>query len=298
MELNDPTFKDYIPELVGWLAAIGHTPQGAEQHGRQALRFLSWLEKKGIHSIESIDPPTLVHYRQYLKSQPSQNDGGKLHGKTIYAHLRTVQLLFDLLLETGRTTQDPMSEVDLEYPKVRSHRQVLSQMEIAQLYQACNQLRERAILALAYGCGLRAAELEALNIQDIRFKDRLLIVQRGKNSKRRVIPLSEGVRRDLELYYRSQRRYLPSTQQAFLLHDRRERMRGYTANKRLRQLASRSGLRAKPISIHVLRHSIATHLLENGVGVDQVRTFLGHALLSTTEVYTHINNRQLHKMVS
>jgi len=298
LPLESTIYLGYIKALENWLAALGYGSHGVQQHGRQLRRFLVWLESQGIYSVQHIDPPVLVAYRTYLKTQRSLNDGGSLHGKTIYSHLRTIQLLYDYLLETGQTTYDPMSQVDLEYPKLQARRVVFAQLEIRRLYQACQTRKERALLGLTYGCGLRAAELQAVNVADIDFKTGTLVVPRGKNQRRRIIPLSEGVRRDLLLYHLSQPRYSQPAKTAFLLNDRSRRVRAYTANKMLRKLAIRARLEHKQICVHVLRHSIATHLLENGSTVDQVRVFLGHRHLKTTEVYTHVSENRLGQLRS
>ncbi|MEM9835704.1 MAG: tyrosine-type recombinase/integrase [Bacteroidota bacterium] len=296
LPLESTTYLGYIAALENYLTALGYNASVVRQHGRQLRRFLSWLEGQGVHSIQYIDPPVLLAYRSYLKTQPSLNDGGSLHGRTIYSHLRTVQLLYDYLLETGQTSYDPLSQVDLEYPKLQARRAVLTPSAIRQLYGACQTRRERALLGLTYGCGLRAGELEAVNVVDVHFKTGILIVPRGKHQRRRLIPLSEGVRRDLLLYHLSQVRYTEGAKKAFLLNDRARRMRRYTANKWLRKLSTRAGLEQQQICVHVLRHSIATHLLENGSTVDQVRVFLGHRHLKTTEVYTHVEESRLEQL--
>lgn len=155
------------------------------------------------------------------------------------------------------------------------------------------------------GCGLRAGEMERCNVEDIRLRDRLLIVPRGKGLKRRVVPMSAGVAEDLRGYYYGERESLvkgrhQSVQKAFMLHDRGGRMRKYTYNKRLKRLIERSGselIRNKQITIHSLRHSIATHLIERGIPVEQVRQFLGHSQLETTQIYTHISRKVLQKLL-
>jgi integrase/recombinase XerD len=298
LNLCDPVFAAYVPELSNHLRALGYGAKSVKRHERQVQIFLYWLESIGIHCIESVKLEQLENYRECLTGQVNQNDGGSLHPKTVYSHLRSVQLLFDLLLQTGRLVKDPMSRMALRYPSLRGRRMILDKMEIERLYEACETLSERALLGLTYGCGLRACELERVEIEDVRFDDNVLVVPRGKNNKRRIIPLSESVKRDLLSYQLRQRRYVAKSQTAFLLHSRGERMRAYTANKYLRNLAKRGEVKMKAVSVHVLRHSIATHLLENGLAVDQVRQFLGHALLATTEIYTRVSQRQIRQLVS
>ncbi|MEN0050187.1 MAG: tyrosine-type recombinase/integrase, partial [Bacteroidota bacterium] len=170
--------------------------------------------------------------------------------------------------------------------------------------------QERAILSLAYGCGLRASELEKCNIKDVRLKDKLLIVPEGKNKKRRVVPMSKGVAKDLGDYFylerdrlkmgRAFKLYDADNRFAFMLHNQGGRMRRWTYNKYLKAIIERSEnqiIKDKQISLHNLRHSIATHLIEQGVALEQVRLFLGHSQLETTQIYTRISQEQINKLI-
>ncbi|WP_256437263.1 tyrosine-type recombinase/integrase [Flavobacterium sp. CS20] len=185
-------------------------------------------------------------------------------------------------------------------------RTVLDQDEIKELYQATETAQERAILSLAYGCGLRVGELVKCNIEDIRLREKILIVPQGKGNKRRVVPMSNGVGKDLANYYYNERDELTKgrdykpNQNAFILHSRGGRMNKDTYNKHLKKLIERTGnleMKEKQITVHSLRHSIATHLLEQGIAVEQVRMFLGHSQLETTQIYTHISKEQLKELV-
>jgi len=163
---------------------------------------------------------------------------------------------------------------------------------------------------LAYGCGLRAAELENCNIEDIKLREKILIVPKGKGNKRRVVPMSNGVVKDLSNYYYNEREALTtgrdylldeaSNSKAFMLHSRGGRMKDDTYNKHLKAMIERTkneSIKEKQITMHNLRHSIATHLLEQGIAVEQVRIFLGHSQLETTQIYTHINKSQLENLM-
>ena len=127
----------------------------------------------------------------------------------------------------------------------------------------------------------------------IDFKEGFLYVRKGKGGKRRVIPLSNGVRKDFLNYYQNERGYHPD-QSAFILNEKERRMKGNSYNQRLKRLVEKSGI-LKPITLHNLRHSIATHLLWEGLSLEQVRDFLGHAHLETTQIYTHYDSRNIFK---
>ena len=280
--------RPILCELEQYLLSLGYRPKSASGVSWRVGWFLWWLGELRFNEVR-IDH--LLAYRSYLRRRPNYNGPGSISDKTIYGYERSVRLLFDYLLETGQINYDPCSEWRVVYPSNSGKRMALTQAEIKQLYAACETIRERLILALAYGCGLRASELELLDVGDVNLAERRLVVRRGKNGKRRLIPLSAGVASELV------RRVKGDQDGPFLLHDRGGRMRVYTANKRLREIAKRAGMKSS-ISLHVLRHSIATHLLENGLGLDQVRLFLGHRKAATTEVYTHINTSQLRRLLA
>jgi len=177
---------------------------------------------------------------------------------------------------------------------------VLSKGEIEKLYQACETLLDRAILGLFYGCGLRKSEAEALNIKDINFRGRLLYVRSGKGKRRRVVPITGNVEGDLKNYYLQERiRMLrkssdPKREKAFILNSQGGRMLGQNFWRRIRYLVLKAGIESPGrITLHSLRHSIATHLLAGGLSVEQVRDFLGHTNIESTQIYTRINSEEL-----
>lgn len=268
--------------------------------------FLSWLEDQGIKEVATITQVEILQYYEYISHRPSKQDGGILSKKYTFSQMKTLEHLFTMLLRNGEIYSHPMSTLRFEYPKTRNERKVLSQEEIKRLYKVCKDDQERAILSLAYGCGLRAGELENIHLEDVKMSESILIVPKGKGNKRRVVPMSEGVRLDLLKYYESQYPRLSEGRdynqldRAFMLNSRGGRMREFTFNKYLKRIVERTndeGIKEKRISIHNLRHSIATHLLENGVPIEQVRDFLGHAELETTQVYTYISSDKLAELI-
>jgi integrase/recombinase XerD len=206
-----------------------------------------------------------------------------------------------MLQDTGQLITNPFSALKFTYPKEYHERTVLTQEEIKQLYETCRSFTERALLSLAYGCGLRVSEIVSLNVEDIKLREQILIVKRGKGNKRRVIPLSNKVKEDLYNYFYHERPItLALGETAFIFNSKGGRMRKHTYNKLLKILVERAEnetIKQKQISMHTLRHSIATHLLEQGMGIEQVREFLGHAEIETTEIYTHISQTQLNKLI-
>jgi integrase/recombinase XerD len=275
--------------------------------------FLHWLECEGITEIEKILTSDIIRYYNYLSCRPNKKDGGALNPKTTHARMRTVRDFFEMLLQNSNgqfiIKTNPCSILNFPYPKTNNERNHATQEEIKQLYAVCETAQERAILSLAYGCGLRAKELVNCNIEDIKLRDSILIVPQGKGNKRRIVPMSKGVVKDLSDYYYNEREAFTEgrdyklnvgNQKAFMLHSRGGRMQHDTYNKIVKQLidsTQNAALKAKQLTMHSLRHSIATHLLEQGIAIEQVRIFLGHSQLETTQIYTHINQNQLRNLI-
>jgi integrase/recombinase XerD len=264
------------------------------------------LELQNITDITKVGSKEIEGHYRHLQERPSKKDGNSLSPKTIYAHMKSIQQLFTMLLSKNKIKANPASALKYPYPTKTTERTILDQEEIKQLYKTTENWQERALLSLAYGCGLRVSELVAINIDDIKLRQEILIVPRGKGNKRRVVPLSPGVVYDLTNYFFKERDKLTTGrdyhkgEQSFMLHSRGGRMMKYTYNKYLKRIIDRTGneaIKSKNITIHNLRHSIATHLLEQGVKVEQVREFLGHSQLETTEIYTRVSRKQLQDLL-
>jgi integrase/recombinase XerD len=177
--------------------------------------------------------------------------------------------------------------------------QVLTQDEIKTLYNCipdtyqslCFEKRQakhyelKLIFALYYGCGLRYSEGWNLCIQDVDFDKKTVFVRQGKNYKDRIVPMSDGVYRDLQDYVYNFRHRLK------LNHNRLFVCGKSTTKDKLKYLQNAcndENIRAKRLSLHILRHSVATHLLQNGMSIENISLFLGHNSLDTTQIYTHL----------
>jgi integrase/recombinase XerD len=300
--LSNEKFIKVAKAYRQYLDTLGYRPQTVQTKHGELIKFLYWTEDQQLSKIDQMKVHHLETYKTHLQEQRNQNTGGKLSGKTIYSKLRTVELFFIMLQSKGEIMANPFGTFKNAYKTTQTERTILTQQEVKILYEAAVNDQEKAILSLAYGCGLRAAELEAVNVEDIKLRDGILIVPKGKGNKRRTIPLSPGVKEDLKNYYYGHRPTLQSgTEAAFMLNQKGTRMKDYTWNKYLKRIIERtdnSTIPSKGISLHSLRHSIATHLLENGIAVEQIRLFLGHSQLETTETYTRVNQQQLKQLTS
>lgn len=199
-----------------------------------------------------------------------------------------------------RETEQGNLEVEMQlpvnkYPSI----EILSQKEIKELYYATDQtvlgMRDKAMLSVYYGCGLRRNEAVNLNVEDILLERNKLIVRKGKGYKERIVPITGKIKEDLENYINYARIDLiernPS-EKAFFVGLRGNRISGNMLYERLKQLREKAGI-IKDVGLHTLRHSIATHLVQDGMDIEFVSKFLGHSSLESTQIYTHIANVEL-----
>ncbi len=246
---------------------------------------------KPLPGIGSVD---ILRYRVYLEQRPNKRRGGGLSERMIHHHLYALRLLFGYLEQTGMVSLNPTSGLVFPPPQQRQ-RVILDREEVQALFSATHTLREKAVLHLCYSCGLRRSEAVQLNAGDIHFKSQLLYVRSGKGAKRRVIPLPERVSTELQHYMqyeRAEQLQMARPAAAFILSRRGTRLLGDSLNNEFKALVERAGIE-KNVSLHDLRHSIATHLLTSGLPLEQVRDFLGHAHLESTQLYTHLDGASL-----
>ena len=299
--LNSRTYNELSENYHQHLTIIGHSTHGALVKYRYLLKFLQYLESEGIQTIHEVQPHHLTAYYNKIKTEINRKTGEPKTPKTLHSQMHSIELFYIMLQEAGQTLSNPFSALKFTYPKQYHERTVLTQDEIKELYQSCRSFTERALLSLAYGCGLRVSEIVALNVEDIKLREAILIVKRGKGNKRRVIPLSDKVKEDLYNYFYHERPLtLALGETAFIFNQVGVRMKKYTYNRELKILIERTEnetIKQKQISMHTLRHSIATHLLEQGMSIEQVREFLGHAEIETTQIYTHVSSELLNSVV-
>lgn len=301
------TYQKLAENYYRYLLQLGYSKQYVKSRYRSIIEFLYYLEQKGHTKIEQTTAKHISEYYNHISERPSKKSGGALSKKTTHGNMRNVKDLFVMLQTENKINTNPCSILKFPYPQEQSNeRTVLTQAEIQELYKVTETAQERAIVSMAYGCGLRVGELVKCNIADIRLREKILIVPEGKGKKRRVVPMSLGTVKDLADYYYNEREELTKgrdykpNENAFMLHSRGGRMQKGTYNKYLKQIIERTRnktIQEKEITIHNLRHSIATHLIEQGIPVEQVRMFLGHNQLETTQIYTHISTQQLQTLL-
>ncbi|HLV39845.1 tyrosine-type recombinase/integrase [Xanthomarina sp.] len=287
----DPNpYKTYQAEFTKWMQRIGYAMTTIEGYERQLQTFFEWLNDNRIKELNQINQSNLEAYNKYLHEKKNKQKQGGLSSCYIQSHINVIRLLSKYLELTGEQkifTGNIIVEQGTQTPRT-----ILTQTEIKQLYQATdespNGLRDKAILSLYYGCGLRYSEGIRVERRHIDYGKQFLYVVPGKNYRSRFIPMNEKIIKDLQDYEVYGRPYfMRDESKYFLLNLKGNPPDSGLIGKRLKYLLQKAGIE-KDICLHGLRHSIATHLLQQGMPLEQISKFLGHTSLDSTQIYTRI----------
>ena len=263
----------------------------AGTYAAEARRFGRWLDESSLNAseISGVD----------LESYVAGRSGSKpLSARTISRIFSSLRSFFGFMRSAGYRSDDP--SMDVERPKIGKHLpEVLELCEVERFLDSIDLdspygLRDRTLFELIYSCGLRVSEAANLELSQIFIKEGLIRI-RGKGDKERLVPLGDEVEHWLRTYLREGRPLLlksPSANDRVFLNNRGEGLSRKGMWKRFKGIASKANVDGK---IHTLRHSFATHLLRGGADLRSVQELLGHADISTTQIYTHLNQDDLEK---
>lgn len=268
----------------------GASPRTNEAYMRDVSRFAVFSATKGAAAPAKTSARILREFVYHLK------DLG-LSPSSIRRNVSAVRSYFRFMVSEGELVRDPSER--LEAPKRwRTLPEVLTVDEAEKLLLAPSldeplAFRDRAMLELAYGAGLRVSEWITLSVRDVLMDDHLVRVF-GKGSKERLVPIGRKAIAAVAIYNRELRPRLEKGQGKgiLFLNARGEPLSRMGAWKILRKYVEIAGI-TKPVSPHTLRHSFATHLLEGGADLRAVQEMLGHADISTTQIYTHVDREYL-----
>jgi integrase/recombinase XerD len=281
----------YLERFHDFLAVEkGASARTDEAYLRDLARFATFARLKGAAAPTNVGARTLREYVYHLK------DLG-LSPASIRRNVSAVRSYFRFMLDEGHVVRDPSER--LETPKRwRALPEVLSVDEVTKLIAAPSldeplAFRDRAMLELAYGAGLRVSEWISVGIRDVLMDEHLVRVF-GKGGKERVVPIGRGAIGAVAIYLRELRPKLErgKGKGILFLNSRGDPLSRMGAWKILRKYVSQAGI-TKRVTPHTLRHSFATHLLEGGADLRAVQEMLGHADISTTQIYTHVDREYL-----
>jgi integrase/recombinase XerD len=286
-----------------WLDILGYAKGTVYALPNAVREFLYFLEQSKCNQIKELNNKHIKDYYYYLITRTSQRQGGALSSNYINLQFFGIDKFFEFLHHKGTRN---LPEINLKRLKIETlEREVLTQEEIKELYQIIEtqehqtqkqealNYQDKILLTIYYGCGLRRSEGININIEDINFDTRILHVRKGKGGKQRLIPFNKTASKYLQDWVFEYRTILikDKTESKLFINRYGQPLTGGTLGRRLERLISQSEnikLKEKSITLHSLRHSIATHLLANGMDLQKVQKFLGHSSLETTEIYTHL----------
>ena len=268
----------------------GASPRTIEAYRRDVVRCAAFARAHGVTDASALTPGLLREFVYHLK------DLG-LAGASIRRNISALRTWFRVLLAEGLVTQDPTERLDTPQ-RWRTLPEVLSVDEVTRLLAAPGldeplAFRDRAMLELAYGAGLRVSEWITLAVKDVLLQEGLVRVL-GKGNKERLVPIGRSAIGAVAVYLRELRPVLErgTGQGVLFLNSRGAPLTRMGAWKILRKYVSLAGIE-KTVSPHTLRHSFATHLLEGGADLRAVQEMLGHADIATTQIYTHVDREYL-----
>jgi integrase/recombinase XerD len=273
----------------------GASPRTIEAYRRDVIRCAAFLREQGVVRAADITPAALREFVYHLK------DLG-LAGSSIRRNISALRTWFRVMVAEGLVQHDPTERLDSPQ-RWRTLPEVLSVEEVTRLLAAPQlderlAFRDRAMLELAYGAGLRVSEWIGLAVRDVLLEDGLVRVF-GKGSKERLVPIGRSAIGAVAVYMRELRPVLErgAGKGILFLNGQGKPLTRMGAWKILRKYVEQAGIE-RPVSPHTLRHSFATHLLEGGADLRAVQEMLGHADIATTQIYTHVDReylRSVHK---
>jgi integrase/recombinase XerC len=282
--------KDYIERFITWLKdEKGYSPHTVSNYLRDLNQF---AEQAGREiEVDAIDTPII---RSYIYSLNIRNKSSSVARK-----LSALRTFFRFLEHENIIPDNPMASISM--PKQEQHIPVfLSVDEVFALLEApgpgdSSAARDRAILELLYSTGMRVSELVSCNMSNLDFETEMVMV-RGKGNRERLIPFGAQAVKSLRVYLTEREELLRTRlqqgkkfdQNSLFLNSRGTRLTARSVERMISNYGRKAGL-DKPVTPHVLRHSFATHLLEMGADMRSVQELLGHASLSTTQKYTHLD---------
>lgn len=288
--------SEYILLLKGfreWLELLGYSPLSIPGTTANLSAFLQYQEqnnKTTLEQLESIDANNFITHLQNSIGIRTKKNFTVGH---INKHIQSLKLFSRYIRDTGRSGIGFSLQL-LEATRTRPVWLTLA--EIEQMYEAIENnvlgIRDKAMLAVYYGCGLRLNEGANIELKDIDTSKKVLHVRKGKFYKERMVPIAEKNFEEIKLYIdygRPQLMQEIKTEALFIDAHKGRKMHRQSIYLRIKKLFKQANI-TKKAGTHTLRHSIATHLLQSGMKLERIKEFLGHTHLDSTQIYTHIAN--------
>lgn len=299
LKLHNESFKLLVTNYKDWLDILGYAESTVYQLPNHLQEFFYYAEQKQIKTLTEITPKTIKEYYNQLKERANQTRHGALSKSYLNKHQQALKKFKEYL--QNHNYKDFNIHLKSETNPTEEKLNILTQSEAKQLFKATQyshsesrfRLRDNALLVILYSCGLRRTEAVSLDISDILFDKERIYVRKGKNYKERFIPINRRNAELLEDYIYEGRPQFnnPTASEALFISQQGTRLNGMSFANRLKAIVRATNnktIAEKHITLHILRHSIATHLLQKNVPLESIKTFLGHSSLESTQIYTHL----------
>ena len=316
LNLTNTSYLEIIESFTNWLDILGYAPVTVYNLPNHLKEFFNYLESRNIQTINHIDTSHVTDYYEYLKERPNHTREGSLSNNYLNKHQQALLKFREYLKEHNHKGIN--IHLKREEQNHRDSLNILTQEDIKALFKACDyshkserlRQRDKVILVLLYSCGLRRNEVVNLKLSDILFDKERIHVRKGKNYKERFVPINNYNIKIIEDYIYDYRPlfYNYKDTEYLLINYRGTPLHGMSLSNRLNAIIKATNnpeLEAKNPTPHILRHSIATHLLEKGAPIETISQFLGHSSLESTQIYTHLlehkskitNDEKLHNLL-
>lgn len=290
---------DLAKQYAQHLKRRGFAMRSQDTYARGLAHFLAFLEARQLDGAQEISRDTVVAYQTALYTEPSQS-GRPFALRTQALHLLVVRSFLKFLVREGVLLLSPADSVEMpRHPPRHAPRNVPTEEEVARLLTTPDPrtrlgLRDRAMFEVLYSTGMRVGELLALKVYDVDLATGLVQIIAGKGSKNRSVPLGRMAVRALRVYLEKTRPHYVRGRTTNLLFVSTHGRRLYRniVGRQLDINVRKAGIERK-ITAHSLRHACATHMLRGRASVRHIQELLGHKLLSTTQLYTHVQIEDL-----
>jgi site-specific recombinase XerD len=275
-----------------WLQVLGYAPMSVTYMPRHLQEFLHYQEARGKYSLRELTATDATTFIEYQQTRIGIRTGRAFSAAHINKYIQVLHLFSSYIRQSGKSPVGftvELLEPDSPTPTW------LTRVEIRRLYAVTGEnvlgLRDKAMLSVFYGCGLRLQEGACLELNDISHDRKMLYVRRGKGYKERYVPMAEQPYQDIQYYIEQARPELLQhpCPALFLDANKGRPIHKQSLYLRIKALVRKAGI-PKEVGTHTLRHSIATHLLQSGMKLERIKEFLGHAALDSTQIYTHLIN--------
>lgn len=297
LDLRHNEYKVLLAQFTKHLTTLNYSKETVYNAENYTKEYLVYLQE---HQLELSKVKELTTYFDYLQTRSNQKTTGALSLNSLHKHRSTLKLFYDFLhhIKSFHPVSFPLLAKPKTYPKV------LNLKDVQQLFNACDDTllgkRNKAVLALYYGLGLRKKEGVMLGVTEVDFIKEEVFIAQSKTSYQRIVPMSEHVKAILEDYvFNVREKLVPKDKSTttLLVTELGKPLHGETAVYILKKLLREAKIK-KQASLHTLRHSIATHLLESGMKLENIALFLGHRSLDSTQIYTHLTGSTVNKELS